>query len=118
MVAVEDMAKAAIERENLTLRVLAQELLREHPRLSDLPRPQTDDPRLLSVAAALVELFAMRRHQDPPEWTEAIGPLTEPFFLLNAATSMRRLRALCETQSPEPLRRRRLYAPPNFLEFA
>ena len=29
-----------------------------------------------------------------------------------------RLRALCEAESPEPLRKRFLYAPPNFLEFA
>ena len=31
---------------------------------------------------------------------------------------LRLLRALCETQAPEPLRKRRLSAPPNFLEFA
>jgi hypothetical protein len=43
--------------------------------------------------------------------------LPEPIFLLEAAARMKRLRALCETQSPEPLRKRGFYAPPNFLEF-
>jgi hypothetical protein len=30
---------------------------------------------------------------------------------------MKRLRTLCETQSPEPLRRQNLYTPPDFLKF-
>jgi hypothetical protein len=34
------------------------------------------------------------------------------------AETMKRLRTLCETQAPEPMRKRRLYAPPIFLEFA
>ena len=56
--------------------------------------------------------------QTPPSWTKEIGALQEPFYLLQSAEKMKRLRLLCETQSPEPMRRRHLYAPPNFLEFA
>ena len=88
------------------------------PGLSDVPRPTSHDSRLMVTAAALVELLALRRQQEPPGWTKTIGALSEPFFLLEAALTMKRLRQLCETQSPEPLQRRRLYAPPNFLEFA
>ncbi len=118
MVTLEQLAEAALNRDNLRLRSLAQDWLAQHPRLADVPRPRTSDPRLLSAAASLVELFAQRRRQDPPAWTREVGPLPEPFFLLESAASMKRLRALCETQAPEPLRKRRLYAPPNFLEFA
>jgi hypothetical protein len=65
-----------------------------------------------------VELLAARQNQIPPAWTKDIGPLKEPFFMLESALTMKRLRALCETQSPEPMRKRLLYAPPHFLEFA
>jgi hypothetical protein len=118
MVTLEQLAEAALQRDSLRLRSLTQDLLREMPRLSDVPRPASANPRVLSTAAALVELLATRQGQTPPAWAREIGPLPEPFFLLEAAERMTRLRALCETQAPDPLRKRRLYAPPNFLAFA
>jgi hypothetical protein len=39
-------------------------------------------------------------------------------FVVKSAETMPRLRHLCETQSPEPLRRRGFLAPPDFLTFA
>ena len=103
---------------SLLLRSLVQGLLRQTPNLTEIPRPASKDPQLLAMAASLIELLTLRRRQEPPLWVKEIGPLKEPFFLLESALSMRRLRALCETQAPEPLRKRGLYAPPNFLEFA
>ncbi|MGC1377344.1 MAG: hypothetical protein WA821_14025 [Anaerolineales bacterium] len=85
---------------------------------SALPRPQTSDPLLLAMAASLNELLAERQNQTPAAWTSEVGPLEAPFFLLQSAEKMKRLRVLCETQSPEPMRKRQLYAPPHFLAFA
>jgi hypothetical protein len=51
-------------------------------------------------------------------WVKNVSPLTEPVFLLKSAATMKRLRFLCETESPEALRKRGFYAPPNYLEFA
>jgi predicted secreted protein len=118
MVTIEQLAEAALNGESLLLRSLTQDLLRESPSLSQYPKPQTDDSRLLAAAASLVELFALRLHQPPPLWAKDVGALPEPIYLLKAAATMKRLRALCETESPEPLRKRGFYAPPNFLEFA
>ena len=118
MVTLEQLATAALNGESLRLRSLTQDLLREPPRLSDYPQPQTNDPRLLAAVAALVELFALRLAQTPPAWTQDVGALPEPVYLVQAAAQMKRLRVLCETQAPEPLRKRGFYAPPNFLEFA
>lgn len=118
MVTIEQLAAAALNGESLLLRSLTQDLLREQPHLSVYPKPQAQDVRLLAIAAALVELLAARLQQAPPPWTNEIGPLPEPIYLLKAAMHMKRLRALCETEAPEPLRKRGLYAPPNFLEFA
>lgn len=118
MVTIEQLAQAALNRESLQLRSLTQDFLHENQRLSEYARPTTTDARVLAAAAALIELFALRQKQAPPAWAKDVGPLPEPFFLLESAAKLKRLRALCETQAPEPLRKRRLYAPPNFLEFA
>ena len=77
-----------------------------------------DDYTLLVVAAALLELFSLRTEQPAPEWTRRVGPVEQPLYLLKSATHMRRLRELCRDAAPEPLRRRRLYAPPDYLTFA
>lgn len=118
MVRIEQLAEAALNGESLMLRSLTQDLLRETPILSNCAKPATDDSRLLAAAASLVELLASRRRQPPPEWTSEVGALSEPVYLVKAARTMKRLRILCETEAPEPLRKRGFYAPPNFLEFA
>jgi hypothetical protein len=94
------------------------DFLRETESLSEVPLPEGNDMRVPAAAAAIVELFAAHRNQAPPHWTQGVGPLAEPVFLVEAAERMKNLRTLCETQAPEPMRKRRLYAPPNFLVFA
>jgi len=76
------------------------------------------DDRHLIVAAAIVELLAERTGQSAPSWTSSAGELADPFFLVAAAERMSGLRTLCERESPEPLRKRRLFAPPTFLTWA
>lgn len=115
---IEQLALAALQRDHLKLRSLVQDLTRSKMDWSSVPRPSTQDTLLLAITASLVELLAFRQNQTPPAWTKDIGALKEPFFMLESATSMKRLRMLCETQSPEPMRKRLLYAPPHFLEFA
>jgi hypothetical protein len=118
VVRIEQLAEAAINLDSLSLRSLTQDLLSEHPKLKDVPRPTAVDFKTLAAAAALIELFADRLHQEAPAWTREIGPLHEPMYLVKAAATMKHLRALCEREAPEPLRKRGFYAPPNFLESA
>ncbi|MFZ1042153.1 MAG: hypothetical protein WAN58_12685 [Anaerolineales bacterium] len=115
---IEQLAEAALQRDSLRLRSLVQEMIHANINWSAIPRPNTGDARLLAISASLAELLAARQNQTPPAWTKEIGALSEPFFLLRSAETMKRLRTLCETQAPEPMRKRRLFAPPNFLEFA
>lgn len=115
---LEQIARAALTRDHLTLRSLIQDWVRSGAHTQDFSRPSFADSRLLVISAAIVELLAERRKESPPAWTTKIGSLSEPFFMLESASSMKCLRALCETQSPEPMRKRLLYAPPHFLEFA
>jgi len=118
MVTLEALAEAALQRDSLHLRSLVQDFVREHPQLTTIPRPRIDNQQILGTAAALLELLAQRTGQPAPPWTREIGAVPEPVYLLEAATRMKRLRALCEAEAPEPLRKRGLYAPPDFLTFA
>jgi hypothetical protein len=77
--------------------------------------PQDLDVLGLAVAAGIVELLAGRAGQEPPTWTKAIGAAPEPVFLVRSAAVLPNLRRICEEEGPEPLRRRRILAPPEFL---
>jgi hypothetical protein len=107
-----------LRRDSLALREGVLDFLRENPELESITEPSFSTPELRVVASALLELMAQRWGQRAPAWTRAVGSLSEPFFLLESALTMPRLRALCERESPLPLRKRGLYAPPNFLQFA
>jgi hypothetical protein len=118
MVQIEQLAEAVLNGEGVTARSLVQDFFGEKPRLVDIPKPTVEDERLLAASASLLELFASRWGQDAPAWTKDIDPLPEPIYLLKSATTMKRLREFCKQESPEPLRKRGFYAPPNYLDFA
>ena len=118
MATLEQLALAALSGDALGVRSLAQDWLRENPRLANAPRPASESPDVLALSAALVELFAERAGQPAPAWTRDIGGVAEPRFLVRAAMTMRRLRRACELESPPPLRRRNLFAPADYLSFA
>ncbi len=114
---LETLVHAAADRDSLKLRELTLEFLSAHPTLEDIEKPDFPDSKHLAIAAGLLDLFATRRHQQPPLWVTGVTGV-EPFFLVAAAERMPRLRELCETQAPPELKKRGLLAPPNFLEFA
>lgn len=115
---IKQIASMLLARDDFHLRLYVQALLREEPHFAAMPQPDTNDLRILSVAAALVELLAQRARQEPPTWTAAVGALPEPFFVMEWAERPGFTRDLCLNESPEPLKRRNIFAPPNFLEMA
>ncbi len=118
MVRVEQIAQSALSGDSLQTRSLTQDFLREQKNLQDVPRPETEDTRVLALAAGLAEMFALRGDQSAPTWTKLIGGVSEPVFLVKSALTMKHLRELCLAESPIPLRKRKFFAPPNYLEFA
>jgi hypothetical protein len=118
VVRIEQLAEAAINHEALLLRSLTQDFLSERPNLREYSRPTAVNFETLAAAASLIELLAERLNQEPPSWTKEVGALPHPVHLVKSTATMKHLRALCEQQSPEPLRKRGFYAPPNFLESA
>ncbi|MCG3196982.1 MAG: hypothetical protein GHCLOJNM_01463 [bacterium] len=118
MVDLNELAAAVLAHDCLKVRGLAQDLTRETADFSTLEPPTSADMRIRAVAASLIELFAQRAKQPPPTWSVETPGLGESIFLVESAGKMQRLRKLCEAESPEPLKKRGLLAPPNYLEFA
>jgi hypothetical protein len=85
---------------------------------TEVSAPRGLDATELATAAGVTELLASRAGQPAPAWTAAIPPAPKTLFLVRAAATMPRLRAICEREGPEPLRRRGLFAPPDFLTIA
>ena len=113
-----DLVGALLARDALSARQWAADAAREGVVWTDMPRPIGCNALELAVAAGVVELFASRSCQAPPSWTETVGCAPDPLYLVRAAETMPRLRLSCETEGPEPLRVRRIYAPPDFLTAA
>lgn len=109
------MAEALLVRDDLRKRGLMQIWLRQSPQFSETPQPETDDPRVLIAAAALVEELAHRANQEPPAWSAHVGALPEPFFVMERAERPGFSRTLCLTEAPDSFKRRNIFAPPNFL---
>ena len=113
-----DLVEALLARDALRARQWAADAAREAVIWTDVPRPIGWTRQELAVAAGMVELFASRSRQTPPSWTATVGDAPEPLYLVRAAETMPRLRRSCETEGPEPLRVRRIYAPPDFMTAA
>ena len=63
---IEQLAQAALARDHIKLRSLVQDLMRANIDFSRVPRPSTQETRLLAITASLVELLALRQKQMPP----------------------------------------------------
>ena len=109
------VAQYALFSDDFKLGLLVEDFLRSNPILTNVSRPDTADERTLAVAASLIELFAIRLNQKPPKWTVEIGALEHEFFIQSDTETSHWLRELCLVESPEPLRRRNIFATKNFL---
>jgi hypothetical protein len=113
-----DVVRALLAFDTLAAREWVQDAARAGRDFSREPRPEGLSEEELALAAGVVELLAARAGMAPPEWTPSVPAAPRIVHLVRAAHSMRRLRADCEQNGPEQLRRRGFYAPPEFLTFA
>lgn len=115
---IRDLVVVLLRFDALAARQWVADAFREKLLWSGIDRPQGLKTVEMAVAAGVVELLAYRAGQSPPDWTREVMPLRNPVYLVRAAASMPRLRRLCEQEGPAPLRRLRIFAPPDFLTFA
>ena len=113
-----DLIRALVRRDALAARQWIADATRAGWDWSSVDEPRGLDPTSRAVAAAVVEMMAERRHSRAPSWTAAVPPAPQPLCLVRAAESLPRLRRLCEEEGPEPLRKRGILAPPDFLTVA
>jgi len=113
-----DLVDALVSRDALRARQWVADAGRAGFDWSRVAEPGGLDPLGLAVAAAVVEMMSGRRGSRPPSWTSAVPAAPQRLYLVRAAESLPRLRRLCEQEGPEPLRRRGLLAPPDFLTAA
>ena len=113
-----DLVRALLSFNALAARQWVADSLREGIVWASIPAPTDLDPVGLGVAAGVAELLAARAGQAPPPWASAVEAIPTPVCLVKAARTMPRLRQLCEQEGPEPLRRRGILAPPEFLTVA
>jgi hypothetical protein len=112
-----DLVRAILSGNLLAARQWVADAQRAHLQWDTCALPGGLDERELSVAAGLVELLAARAGERAPAWTATIGAAqTEPLFLDPGLAQMPRTLERTKRDAPEVLRRRNLFASPDFLE--
>src|SRR5262245_21751551 len=113
-----DLVRALLRFDALTARQWVTDAARSSLVWSDVPVPSGLDDTERALAAGVAELMAARAGQPPPSWAGVVPPAPQALFLVRSAATMPRLRAACQREGPEPLRRRGFFAPPDFLTVA
>ncbi len=116
--ALRDLVQALLCFDALVARQWVADSVRQGLVWASVPEPTGLDAVGLGVAAGVAELLAARAGQEAPAWAKAVGAAPTQVCLVKAARTMPRLRRLCEEEGPEPLRRRGILAPPEFLMVA
>jgi hypothetical protein len=116
---IADVVKAALLCDGLVVRQWVADCRRERVNWTQITRPIELHDSNLSVAAGLVEMMAAAAGQAAPAWTSTVPgiPATKPAVML-IPEGMSRTRLMCEQIGPEPLRKRRILAPPDYLTIA
>ena len=112
---IEDLVDALMSFDCLRARQWTADATESSTDWSTIERPKGLGPEEMAVAASVAELLAQRANQPPPAWISEIQQSPTKVWLVRWAESMPRLRRLCEREGPEPLRRRKVLAPPEFL---
>jgi len=115
---IDELLRALIDGDMLSARQWVADAARAGFDWSTVPAPTMRPAAEMAIAAGITELLASRAGQLPPTWTRDVLAAPEPVYLVRAARHFPRLRRLCEEEGPEPLRRRRVLAPPEFLTAA
>src|SRR5262245_38978657 len=110
-----DLVKSLLAFDALAARQWMADAERSGYNWSKVPQPMDLDATGSALAAGVTELMAARSGQTAPAWTASVSAAPGRIFLVRSAAAMPRLRALCEQEGPEPLRRRGFFAPPEFL---
>lgn len=115
---IRELVHALLTGDLLAARQYVADAQRMRVQWDHLEQPSGLTEREMSVAAGLVELFALRAGATPPSWTKTIGAVQELLVLDPGLEQMPRSFARACSAGPEPLRRRNVVVSPDFLDVA
>ncbi len=113
-----ELVHAVLNYDALAARQWVADAQRAGFRWGEISAPTELNQTEMALAAGLVELFAERAGIPAPPWTQTVKAAPQPRWLVRGADTLPRLRIMCEHEGPAPLRRRGLFAPPEFLTVA
>ncbi|MBI5533521.1 MAG: hypothetical protein HY898_12445 [Deltaproteobacteria bacterium] len=113
-----DLVLAALSGDDLAVRQWVKDARRVELDLGALDEPIDLQGDARVVASALVELLAERWGKQAPAWARGGGKAEHPVYLVQRASSSPAVRRECEKSSPAPLRRRNVFALPDYLRTA
>jgi hypothetical protein len=111
-----DLVRAAMSGDDLAARQWVKDARRLRVDIPNLPMPTDLNESELSTCAALVDLFSLRGGTPAPPWLAQVAPSKQPVYLDSDALRRPKLRRLLEEDSPEPLRRRNVFAAAQYLD--
>jgi hypothetical protein len=111
-----ELAWLAMSGDDLGAREWVKAARRARVDWSLLPAPEGVDEDAMAVAAALVELLALRDGAPAPRWTSRAGRAREPVYLLARARTSAALRRWCDEDTPAVLRARNVFAVRDYLK--
>lgn len=113
-----ELVAALLKGDILAARQFVADAARGNLRWDRMELPAGLSSRERAVAAAIVELLASRAGMSAPAWSQSIGPVRGMLVLDPGLESMPRSFARARIAGPEPLRKRNIVAPPDFLDVA
>jgi hypothetical protein len=115
-----ELARAALRCDDLSVRQQVKNAARESFSWANAPAPlfRSTEVRSRAFYAAVVELFCSRSGETPPAWTGSVAGSPAPVFLVRGAKKSPALRRESMASTPEPLKKRNLYASRDYLDLA
>ena len=115
-----ELALAALRCDDLSVRQQMKNAARESFSWSHAPAPDFRPKEVRSRAfyAAVVELLCSRRGEAPPAWTKSVTGSPSPVFLVKSAKTSPAMRRESVASTPEPLKKRNMFAVRDYLDLA
>jgi hypothetical protein len=110
-----ELVHAAMRGDDLTARQWVKDAVKVGLDFGTVEKPEGLDVDEQAVAAALFELLAQRQGRRAPAWASRDHRATRPVYLSRKAATSAVVRRWCESDAPEPLRVRNVYALPDYL---
>jgi hypothetical protein len=111
-----ELVFAALRGDDLSVRQYVKDAARAGFSWASAPPPDFRGPRARAVYASVVELMSARARVPAPAWTADVACAPRPVFLVRWAKKSKALRRESMAHTPDALKKRNVFALPDYLE--